>query len=89
MGPRTGLDVFGEQKNPLLLAGFEPRTVQHLSCSLYRLRYSGSIFVFFGGNKRVKIKLSLCLDKHHTLKAHKKWRHSFTIFFISSECGDG
>ena len=28
LGPRPGLDVFGEEENLLPLPGFEPRTVQ-------------------------------------------------------------
>jgi hypothetical protein len=34
-GPRAGLEVFGENKNPLPLPGYEPKTVQPLAHPMF------------------------------------------------------
>ena len=72
MGRSAGLDVFGRTEESLVLSGV--RITYRSTLSMFSVPATLFRFpvVFFGCDKRVRIKLFLCLDKQHTLKAHKQ-----------------
>jgi len=79
--PSAGLDVFGRTEESFAVTGLwttyrSTLSLFYVPATLFRLPV-----IFFGCNKKVRIKLSVCPDKHHTLKARKQWRYSFTNFF--------
>ena len=75
--PRSqiGSGLFGEEKNPLSLLGFEPRIAQLLARSLYRLYYAGCYFSCYCRNSPTRV-----------LIGEKCMMRSFMICTLSRYC---
>jgi hypothetical protein len=66
-GPQSRSRRGGEEKNLQPLPGIEPRIIQPVS-----QRYTNEVsrFLFPDVKVKLKVKLSLCFNEHHAMKAY-------------------